>query len=518
MYRIHPEISKKEQTMKSKEVLSSDERYFFSLVREATLENPFGRRRDEIDRAISQSTAGVLSGNRIENVISAIKQRISELDSHGRGNILLFDESERSLVQSVFSFDFFYTFRKSFDQLILDQIVAGDKPIRLSFANEAKEYLVKRGFDEEAINRIIEESYQLRRSFYFIDRMLVGKSAAMQQLREDIWNNIFTHNFQLYREYLRDRMEDFSTLLLGETGTGKGAVATAIGRSGFIPYDSKKNRFTESFTSSFIFINISQFPETLIESELFGHKKGSFTGAIENYEGVFSRCVPHGSILLDEIGEISPHLQIKLLQVLQERVFYPVGSRRKERFFGRVIAATNRSIDELRNKGLFRDDFYYRLCSDVILVPSLKKRLQDDPEEIEHLLQFIIKKMVGRDSPELVTMVKQVIEKNLGPDYPWHGNVRELEQCARRVLLKQAYLGDTKGGGDDLLSRLTHGIEKGDLPANKLLAGYCRLLHDRAGTIEEVARRTHLDRRTVAKYIKEWDAPPETEIENENGS
>jgi sigma54-dependent transcription regulator len=95
----------------------------------------------------------------------------------------------------------------------------------------------------------------------------------------------------------------------------------AIGRSGFIPFDRKKGCFKESFTRSFIAINLSQYPETLIESELFGHCKGAFTGAVEDYEGVFDRCSPFGAILLDEIGEVGEPIQIKLLQVIQERVF-----------------------------------------------------------------------------------------------------------------------------------------------------------------------------------------------------
>ncbi|MBU0993464.1 MAG: sigma 54-interacting transcriptional regulator [Proteobacteria bacterium] len=495
--------------MISKEKLNHEERQFFSLVREATVTNPFSGRRDELDQLLSEKPHSDNRDITIKNVISEIKRRINILDNSGRGNINCFDGTDKSLAEALFSFDFFYTYRKAFDQLIVDQINTGDKTFRLPFANEAREFQIKRGFSEDAIKLLIEESYQFRRSFYFIDRMLVGKSKTMQKLRFDIWNNIFTHNFQLYRDYLRNRMEDFSTLILGETGTGKGAVASAIGRSGYIPYDIKKNRFTESFTSSFVSINISQFPESLIESELFGHKKGAFTGAIENYDGVFSRCMPHGSILLDEIGEISPHLQIKLLQILQERIFYPVGSRKKERFSGRVIAATNRSLNELRNKGIFRDDFYYRLSSDVIMVPSLRQRICEDTGELDHLIQFIIKRMVGRDSPELVQMVRQVIDKQLGLDYPWHGNVRELEQCARRVLLKQEYMGDQKIYGYDLMSQLFSGIDNGNIPANKLLSGYCRLLHDRYATIEEVARRTKLDRRTVNKYIKEWESGDE---------
>src|SRR5256885_693597 len=132
-----------------------------------------------------------------------------------------------------------------------------------------------------------------------------------------------------------------------------------------------ERRFAANFAESFIAINLSQYPETLIESELFGHRKGAFTGAIDHHAGVFERCSAYGALFLDEIGEVSIPVQIKLLQVLQERTFTALGGHEKRRFSGRVIAATNRRLDELRRDGRFRDDFFFRLCSDVIEVPTL---------------------------------------------------------------------------------------------------------------------------------------------------
>jgi transcriptional regulator with GAF, ATPase, and Fis domain len=297
-------------------------------------------------------------------------------------------------------------------------------------------------------------------------------------------------------------MEDFSTLLLGETGTGKGAAAAAIGRSGFIPFDARKGSFVESFTRNFIAINLSQYPESLLESELFGHKKGAFTGAIENHDGIFSRCTPHGSIFLDEIGDVSIPVQIKLLQVIQERTFSPVGSHERLRFNGRVIAATNRPLDELRHKGQFRDDFYYRLCSDIIVVPPLRQRLQEEPRELEELIGSILRKMVGEAAAPHARLVREALVRDLGPAYPWPGNVRELEQAVRRIIITRHYRGDTSQAPSGQLEQLMADIDSGGMDAQALLADYCALLYRRHGTYEEVARRSKLDRRTVKKYIQ----------------
>jgi transcriptional regulator with PAS, ATPase and Fis domain len=295
-------------------------------------------------------------------------------------------------------------------------------------------------------------------------------------------------------------MEDFSTLLLGETGTGKGAVAAAIGRSGYIPFDVKKNCFVASFTKSFVSINLSAYADALIESELFGHKKGAFTGAIDNFSGVFERCSRYGSIFLDEVGEVSLPLQVKLLNVLQERQFTPVGSHSQQRFEGRVIAATNKSLDDLRSRGEFRNDFYYRLCSDVITLPTLRQRIAEEPREFELILKHVISKTLGRDDKSMSQKLVQMVKTEIPKDYPWPGNVRELEQCIRRLVVSGYY------GGEDLPktpldTNISALVDAGKVSAHDLLSTYCRQLYAIHGSYEEVARIASLDRRTVKKYI-----------------
>ncbi|OPZ25531.1 MAG: Transcriptional regulatory protein ZraR [Lentisphaerae bacterium ADurb.BinA184] len=324
----------------------------------------------------------------------------------------------------------------------------------------------------------------------------------MQELRVQLWNNVFTHDFLTYERLLWNRLEDFSTLLLGETGTGKGTAAAAIGRSGYIPFDARGGRFAQSFTEIFIAANLSQFAESLIESELFGHRKGAFTGAVETHEGVFGRCLPNGAIFLDEIGEVSVPVQIKLLRVIHERVFSPVGSHEGRRFAGRVIAATNRPLETLRASGRFRDDFYYRLCSDQIVVPPLRQRLGEDAGELGLLVGHILRRLCGKDGVPKTGEVVGCLEAQVGAGYAWPGNVRELEQAVRRILLKGRYDGQAESGAPPgAVPGLAGEIEAGRLDARALVARYCQLLYERSGNYGEVARRTGLDRRTVRKYV-----------------
>ena len=325
----------------------------------------------------------------------------------------------------------------------------------------------------------------------------------MKRLRLALWNCVFTRDVRTYDRYLWNRMEDFSTLLLGETGTGKGAAASAIGRSAYIPFDARRGRFRESFNTTFISANLSQYSESLLESELFGHRKGAFTGAVEDNPGLFGRCGPHSTLFLDEIGDASVPVQIKLLRVLQEREFSAVGSHETRRFSGRVIAATNRPLGELRRGGRFRDDFYYRLSANVIEIPPLRQRFGESPRERRQLVELLLQRTTGQDSPELTDTVLQVLDRDLPSDYPWPGNVRELEQAVRRVLISGRYRGDPWLGRGLSESNLLERLREGRVAARELLGEYCALLYQRCGSYEEVARRAGLDRRTAKKYIDE---------------
>lgn len=482
--------------------LAPEEKKFFKTVYNAAFANPFSKTRERLDQKIAGLFPSATRREVKDMCVKEVGLRIKKLEKENKGRLGLYREDDQELLRVVYLFDIFHKFRDRFDQLINDQIKAGDTPVPVSFAEEAREAVTAKGFKDRHFYHYFALSFQLRRAFYFISHTLVGKSPCMKELKKHLWYNVFTYNIELYDRFLWNRMEDFSTLLLGETGTGKGTAAQAIGRSGFIPFDPKTGCFAESFTRAFSSLNLSQHPETLLESELFGHTKGAFTGAVENYQGVFNRCSPHGAILLDEIGEIPAHVQIKLLQVLQERHFTPVGAHEASRFNGRVIAATNRPRAEIEDGKIFRDDFYYRLCSDIIEVPPLRMRIRETPSELNDLLDFTIQKMTGSHAPQLTGKVKTIIDRRLGKDYPWPGNVRELEQCVRSVLLRRDYRGKAKNlEKPDLLHTLHQGIKENTIAVADLVSGYCRLLYRTHGTYEEVARKTGLDRRTIKKYI-----------------
>jgi DNA-binding NtrC family response regulator len=206
---------------------------------------------------------------------------------------------------------------------------------------------------------------------------------------------------------------DASILILGESGSGKEIIASTI------HYSSARR------DQRFLTINCAALTDTLLESQLFGHIKGAFTGAIGSQRGLIEEA-DHGTLFLDEIGDISPGLQAKLLRVLQEKEFIPVGSTKVRRANVRFIAATNKNLQEEVHAGRFREDLFYRLNVVTLQVPSLRER----PEDIEPLARLFMEKFAGRDKLQLTGDALSLLLS-----YSWPGNVRELENIIEMAVI-----------------------------------------------------------------------------------
>jgi hypothetical protein len=336
--------------------------------------------------------------------------------------------------------------------------------------------------------------YQIRRAFEGTFRGISGGSMPAARLRAAVWQSVFTHDSRRYGRSLYRRMGDVTTLILGESGTGKELVARAVGHARYIPFDEKSQSFREDFASSFHAVSLSALPSTLIESELFGHKRGAFTGALQDRTGWLETCSALGTVFLDEIGELDAEIQVKLLRVLQSRLFQRVGETGDQRFEGKLIAATNCDLPAEIEAGRFRRDLYYRLCADVIHTPTLREQIADSPGELPGLISIITARIVGEeDAEDLTREVVDFVRRHLGADYPWPGNVRELEQCVRNVLVRGHYHPAEFPRGDDVAALL----RSGELSADALLRRYCTEVYARTGSYEEAGRRLGLDRRTV---------------------
>lgn len=490
--------------MNRKQRLPSEYRNFLTLVTNAVLQNPF---MDERDRLLIKILSDIvrLDPNqriRLDTIKPIIDMRLNKLKRRGIKNLKQIHPLDYEVLRDALLLQCYMRHMKEFDQLIETQLHLGKDPAEVPFSVEVLKEMWEVGLTRQDSWHYFALFYQMRRAFYFIHSSLIGECPCIKQLRLSLWNNVFTQDIRTYDRLLWDRMEDFSTILLGETGTGKGSAAASIGRSGYIPFEHGKNRFKKSFTEIFTAIALSEYSENLIESELFGHRKGSFTGALDHHKGLLERCSAHGALFIDEIGDLIPIIQTKLLKVLQERTFYPVGSRRQKNFRGRVIAATNRPIDRLRREGVFRNDFFYRLCSDIIVVPTLRQRLEESPSELELLVDHLVIRLTGRESHSSTDMILETLKRDLPDGYPWPGNVRELEQAVRRIFLCRHYYGDELVSDRGLEDDLSDQINRGTVQAKELLRQYCVRLYHRFGTFEEVSRKTGLDSRTVKKYLQ----------------
>ncbi len=297
-----------------------------------------------------------------------------------------------------------------------------------------------------------------------------------------------------------------TVLIQGESGTGKELVAGAI------HYNGPLSR------GPFIPVNCAALSETLLETELFGHVKGAFTGAHRDRIGRFEEA-HEGTIFLDEIGELSPYMQVKLLRVLQEREIQRVGDSQKIKINIRVVAATHKDIYRLIREGKFREDLYYRLKVFPIHVPPLRSRREDIPL----LVRRFIDKNNQRESMKIKDISRNAMEKLM--EYPWPGNVRELENAIEHAfVLCQSQQIQTR----DLPLEIRNRQEDYDAQASRFFPKVSpdetlppvkldrerliTLLHECGWNKAEVGRRIGKSRTLVWKHMKKWDIPlqPET--------
>ncbi|QDU54786.1 sigma 54-interacting transcriptional regulator [Aeoliella mucimassa] len=355
------------------------------------------------------------------------------------------------------------------------------------------------GHDRQAAAHLFACLFQVRRAFKHIFDCILGESLPVARLREQVWQSIFTHDLQRYRRSLYHSLRELPTLITGPSGTGKELVARSIAMSQYLSFDPEQERFVEDHSCAFTPLNLSALSPTLIESELFGHRRGAFTGADADRVGWLEACRPHGAVFLDEIGELDMTIQVKLLRVLQQRTYCRIGESNERTFAGKIIAATNRDLAAEMHSGQFRHDLFYRLCADLIETPSLAAQLADRPAALEGLVLLLAERIAPGEANTLASEALQWIAKNLPADYAWPGNIRELEQCVRNILVRGEYRPHTP----QQVSRVEWlaNAESGKLSAEQMLRSYATWLYAKHGTYEAVAKQMEIDRRTVKSKI-----------------
>ena len=294
--------------------------------------------------------------------------------------------------------------------VILMTAFASVETAREAFKLGADDFIQK-PFDVEELKLIVRKTLE--------KQVLINENRAFkraQRERGSVKNIVGTSaKMNAIYQMIETVAEVQSTVLVtGESGTGKELVARAI------------HDMSPRAEKPFISINCGAFTETLLESELFGYVKGAFTGANTNRKGLFE-AAHNGTIFLDEIGEMSPAMQVKLLRVLQERRVRPVGAHDELQIDARVIAATNRDLKKMTEDGSFREDLFYRISVIPMHLPPLRERAEDIPDLIEHF----VKKFNDQAGKNVAMSPKtaQILEK-----YAWHGNVRELEHTVERAV------------------------------------------------------------------------------------
>ncbi len=340
-----------------------------------------------------------------------------------------------------------------------------------AFQRGANDYLMKPILLEEVLNklnRLLEyrklanENQWLRRELHRVQDTgdIIGASSAMLAMMDMVKKVAPTRS---------------TVLLIGESGTGKELVARAI------------HQQSSDSATPFLPVNCAAIPNDLLENQLFGHRKGAFTGADRDQPGVFVHA-GKGTVFLDEIGELPLATQAKLLRAIEQKEVLPVGANEPETFEGRIVAATNRNLEEAVEEGLFREDLYYRLNVVRIPIPPLRERREDIPE----LIDFLIPKHARIIGKRFTGVTHEAMQILLA--CPWRGNVRELENALQRAMI----LGDGPLIGiEDLPPDLVPNQEDPALVEN-LVEAVSRFEKQH---IERILRQTDYNKKEAAKRL-----------------
>lgn len=494
-------------------LFSDADRCFAAIIDDVVYSNPFGRERLENERRAlgnefsdEQDAWRAGPGHRNRN-IGPLLRRVEQLLEKSRPFLRRAGDREIELYKSMVRYRLYYEIEDALYQLgerarrgdLKSTTVERFDAFRARCVHYLGEILDPRKAGDE-IAHLFAIGFQLRRAFEEIFLRIVGASEPAASLRARVWESVFTHDMRRYERSLYDRMHLMNTLIVGPSGTGKELVARAIGLSRFVPFDGKTCRFREETHESFLPLNLSALSPHLVESELFGHKKGSFTGAISDRAGFLESCPDEGTVFLDEIGELSEELQVKLLRTLQARTLVRIGEQRSRPFRGKLVTATNRDLDEAVEAGRFREDFYYRIRADQITTPSLRAQLEDRPDDLRRLVEALVSRMVpSAEVEELVDTSVRYIEGNL-TDYPWPGNVRELQQCLLSLIVHGVYVPSVSRTAP-LAERLGRSLIAGDYSLDEMTDLYVTLAFRRHGSYSETARKLELDWRTVKSKV-----------------
>lgn len=495
-------------------ILTRSETEFAQTIDALVFVNPFSRQRIELERrALGDQFRDEADawragpGHRNRN-IGPVLRRTREIVERMQPQLGVASREETMLFGSLVRYMMYYEYEDELFRLSLASRKGNLRKTKVSSFARFKKQFDSLACEAREFRPLLDEpehlfavAFQLRRAFERIFLGMVGASRPATRLRAEVWESVFTHDQRRYQRTLFAHMHEINTLILGPSGTGKELVARAIGESRYIPFDGESQRFTEETHDTFLPLNLSALAPTLVESELFGHCRGSFTGATHDREGFLESCPRHGTVFLDEIGELSEELQVKLLRTLQERELTRLGEREVRRFVGKLVFATNRDLAQGVSEGTFREDFLYRLRGDTITTPSLQEQLADCPDDLPRLVGVLCERLVpDHEVKVLQEEVVTHIESNLAT-YSWPGNVRELEQCIRSLLVHGRYDPETTTA-PGRATAIGRKMIDGHYSFDDLSDLYVTLAHQRFGSFSETARRLELDRRTVKTRVR----------------